>query len=87
LLESGDADNPYRAKSWTYNGRRRLLPDRQKIDTHIWELFRVPQPAKIVAEIEAVHIRFYWQLDLNPICKFSRLTGSKLALGFLAFCD
>jgi hypothetical protein len=58
-----------------------------KIDTRIWELFRVPQPAKIVAEMEAVHIRFYWQLDLNPICMFSRLTGIKLALGFLAFCD
>jgi hypothetical protein len=61
-----------------------------KIDTRIWELFRVPQPAKIVAvvaEIEEVHIRFFWRLDLNPICKFSRLTGIKLELNFLAFCD
>jgi hypothetical protein len=25
LLESGDADNPYCAKAWMYNGRRRSL--------------------------------------------------------------
>ncbi len=26
-----------------------------KIDTRIWELFRVPQPAKIVAKIQTIH--------------------------------
>ena len=44
---------PFAKKAKECPGLTRIKID--KIDTRVWELFRVPQPSEVIAKVEALH--------------------------------